>query len=122
MAEEKKDLNADSLEEMLAKALKDAEQDVTEAQSHVDAVKKKIENDANERALNQFSIMYQEALKVKGIARDRHIKLIRMIQDRVRAKEVIKTVKGGQVWSISPESIQALLEKSSDDEASKNDE
>jgi predicted ribonuclease YlaK len=111
-------MNSEFLDKMLNAALKAAENDVAEAQKHVDAVKEKIEKDPeNARSLHTFAIMYQEALRVKGIARDRHIKIVRMIQDRVRLVELAKTAKGGVPWLMTPEAIQQLLEKAGEEKS-----
>lgn len=111
------EMDGSGLEELLQKAIDAAAADVVEAQKHVDEVAKLIEGDSTK--LPRYSIMYQEALKVKGIARDRHIKLVRMIQDRVRLKEVSKQGKDGMIWRITPDKIQELLDSES---KSDNDE
>lgn len=114
MSESESEFNMDSkfLEDMLNKALKSAQNDVEEAQKHVDQIKKEIEkNPESTRSLHTFAIMYQEALKVKGIARDRHLKIVRMIQDRVRILETAKSTKGGSAWMITPEAIQEMLDR-----------
>ena len=111
---DKVEMDGSGLEDLLQKAIDAATADVKEAQTHVDAIEKLIKEGTTTNALQRYSIMYQEALKVKGIARDRHIKLVRMIQDRVRVKEVAKQTKGGIPWMVTPDQIQDFLDKEKD--------
>lgn len=109
---EDKNISMDSngLEGLLQKSLDEATSDVKEAQDHVNEIAKLMKDGEGTNKLQRYSIMYQEALKVKGIARDRYIKLVRMIQDRIRLKEIATQAKGGTPWLISPETIQEFLD------------
>jgi hypothetical protein len=112
-------LNVDDkgLESLLASALEDVRADIEEADKHVKAIATKIENPDKKSALEQYSIMYQEALKVKGVVRDRHIKVIKMIQDRIRVKEVMNQTKGSVPWMLTPDAIQELMENSKEEKS-----
>lgn len=110
------DLSDKGLERLLEKALDHVESDVEEAQKHVDAITTRINDPSKKSALEIYSLMYQEALKVKGIARDRHLKIIKMIQDRLRVKEVLSTSQKAFAWTMTPEAIQQILDQKKENE------
>lgn len=112
--EEAQDLTDSGLEALLKKALTNVQEDIDEAQKHVKQIAKKIEDPDKKAAIEIYSIMYQEALKVKGVARDRYLKVIKMIQDRVRVKEIVKQGKSSTPWMLTPDAVQDMITAAKD--------
>lgn len=109
------------LEKLLRQALDETKNDLTEADEHAGQVLDKINDDKNRAGLEMYAHIYQEALKVKGSARERHLKVINMIKDRLRIKETMSE-QGQTPWMIKPEQVQEYLAKKNETEESDKDE
>lgn len=109
------------LEKLLRQALDETKNDLTEADEHAGQVLDKINDDKNRAGLEMYAHIYQEALKVKGSARERYLKVINMIKDRLRIKETMSE-QGQTPWMIKPEQVQEYLAKKNETEESDKDE
>lgn len=101
------------LKKLLEKALEDVNEDMKEVDEFVLRIKDKMIDRANSAALEAYANFFVQALQAKGATRERHLRLINMIKDRVRVKEVNATNKNTKegFWTITPNTIQELLNK-----------
>lgn len=106
------DIDDKGLEELLHDALRELQEDLSEVTIHTAEILQKIKDPSRKNGIEAYAHLYQEALKVKGSARERYLKLINMIKDRVRVKEVIKQTKDkGSMWALTPESILDAMDQ-----------
>jgi len=72
--------------------LNDLIEDVDETKENVQFYKTLVNKQYGPEAYGE---LFNEALKIKGAARDRMLKILTLIRDRVKAKEVLATAKKG---------------------------
>lgn len=87
--------------------------DINEAQSNCERLLAKIQDPAVTAGLELYGTSYNDALKVKGSARDRQLKFLGLFKDRVSTKEkndFEQKVKEGDFGNIpSPEELNRAL-------------
>lgn len=81
--------NEESLEILLKEALKDLDSDLQEASENCEVYKDQIVN--NPMGKDQYGQYYHQALTIKANVRDKQIKVINIIKDRLKVKELLKT-------------------------------
>lgn len=81
--------NEESLEILLKEALKDLDSDLQEANENCEVYKDQIVN--NPMGKDQYGPSYHQALTIKANVRDKQIKVINIIKDRLKVKELLKT-------------------------------
>jgi len=85
--------NEESLEQLLKEALKDLDSDLQEANENCEIYKDQIVN--NPMGKDQYGPSYHKALDIKANVRDKQIKVINIIKDRLKVKELLKTQDAG---------------------------
>ena len=85
--------NEESLEQLLKEALKDLDSDLQEANENCEVYKDQIVN--NPMGKDQYGPSYHQALTIKANVRDKQIKVINIIKDRLKVKELLKTQDAG---------------------------
>ena len=111
MSDEKKytEIGAEFLEQLVQQALVANEEDIAEINEHIESLK--LAMGTSPLGLEQFAHPFTESIRTKGQARDRLLKLINMIANRVRTKEFMS--KGQEDVNIiaSPEATLQFIEK-----------
>jgi len=87
--------------------LKDLISDVEEADANVKAYKDKID-DNPQMGLDLYGSFLNDSLKIKGQSRERVIKLLNVVKDRVKSKEMLQLSKGVEDKEFDPEMIADL--------------
>lgn len=109
MSEKKKlDSTADMLEELMQKALEAYDMDVEEADQVLTTIKAAM--GTSKLALEQYGTLLNETLRTKAQVRDRLLKLIGMLAQRVRVNEVASKGGDGTFFNISPEETMLFIE------------
>ena len=103
----KLDTNSEKFEELMHDALKAYEADVEETDEFLATIKGAM--GGSKLALEQYGQLLNETLRTKAQVRDRLLKLINMLAQRVRIKEVMDKDKGG--LTISPEEMLKLIDQ-----------
>jgi hypothetical protein len=103
----KLDISPEGLEELLNLGLEGCSEDIEEADQNVGFYKTEILN--TPLAKEQYGHLLNDALRIKGSARDRLIKMINLINNRVRTVEVMKQAQNGE--DVAPEKMLAAIEK-----------
>lgn len=115
MAESKKIIGAIvvseiELNKLFKEALDGIRDDLNEAQENADAYLESILNTTGGREL--WGTPYNDALKIKGQARDRQLKMIDMFKDRVTKKEQIEsTTKKESDMSFDHSELNKVLDE-----------
>lgn len=101
-----------SLEKLIVQSLADVEQDMKDVDVNIDLYRAAMSTGTF--ALEQYGELYNEALKLKGSLRDRVLKIISLMKDRVKTKEVYAMTKrdGSEM---SAEDIKTLRDKIAED-------
>ena len=107
MSDNNFETNSQKLEDLMADALKAHNVDVEEIDEFLQTIKGAM--GGSKLALEQYGQLLNETLRTKAQVRDRLLKLINMMAQRVRVKEVMDKDKGG--LNISPEEMLRLIEK-----------
>lgn len=81
--------NESELNQLFQESLSGLRDDLNEAQSNVDMYFEAINNLSTTGGKEMYGTLYNDALKIKGQARDRQLKFIDMFKDRVTKKEII---------------------------------
>ena len=99
-----------SLEKLIIQSLEDVKQDMKDVEINIDLYKTAM---TGTFALEQYGELYNEALKLKGSLRDRVLKILALMKDRIKTKEIYAMTKrnGGEV---SAEEIKSIREKLSE--------
>lgn len=105
------EVNGQGLEILLNKILEACEKDIEETEQNIAFYKTEVIN--NVLGKEQFGIMLGDALKIKGQARDRYIKVINLFKDRVKMKEVMDQAKGADD---SPEKLLRAIDNYMDED------
>lgn len=109
MSEKKKlDSTADMLEELMQKALEAYDLDVEETDEVLATIKAAM--GTSKLALEQYGTLLNETLRTKAQVRDRLLKLIGMLAQRVRVNEVASKGSEGALFNISPEETLLFIE------------
>jgi hypothetical protein len=110
MNNKKIQVNNEGLEELFDELLKGLKEDLDEANINVDVYKTLVLN--TPAGKEQYGSFLNEALKIKGGARDRMLKFLNLFKDRVKSKEVIDQIKRTEGSAgIPPEKIMEALDK-----------
>ncbi len=80
--------NEESLEQLLKEALKDLDRDLQEANENCEMYKDQLVNNTHGKDL--YGPSYHQALGIKANVRDKQIKVINIIKDRLKVKELLK--------------------------------
>lgn len=94
-------VNDEGLEELINDIVQGCAEDLEEADQNVAFYKTEILN--NPLGKESFGFHLNEALKIKGSARDRVIKMLNLIKDRVKSKEFLDKAKNTD--DMSPENL-----------------
>lgn len=107
-------VNDDGLEELINDLYNSCLEDIEEANLNVNLYKTEVLN--NPLGKESFGTLLSDALKIKGTARDRIIKVVNLVKDRVKSKEFLD--KSINEDDMSPENIVKGLDAylSDDDE------
>ncbi len=105
-------LDGESFEALINEMLLDLQEDVKETKENVEFYKNLV---SKQFGPEQYGELFNEALKIKGSARDRVLKLLTLIRDRVKAKEVIELSKK-ETGDYSAEEISELKKQLKQDE------
>lgn len=97
----------EGLDELLKDALEGIKEDLAEATENVELYKEKLLN--NPLGIDQYGTSHSDALRIKGQARDRYLKLIALVKDQVKSKEIMKINVGSGAGLWSPEALNAAL-------------
>lgn len=111
MAKKKYKIDDEGLEDLLNSILLGCEEDIKETEENIGFYKQEILNNKNSK--DMYGHLLHEALRLKGDARDRAIKAINLVKDRVKAKEFIKSNKTNDTMP-TPDQIQAALDEGED--------
>ena len=108
MAKRKKiEFNSDGVEALMEDTLNSIEEDIEEATQNIALYKTEIVN--NPLGKESFGHLMNEALKIKGLTRDRMLKIVNIVKDRVKMKEILSSTKGGV--DMAPEDMVAMVDK-----------
>jgi hypothetical protein len=113
MAKRKITIDDEGLNDLINDALNGCIEDLQEAALNVDLYKTEVLND--KLGKERYSTQLNEALKIKGSARDRLIKLINLVKDRVKTKEFFEQQSSG-VGNYSPELISKMIDEINDED------
>jgi hypothetical protein len=102
-----------SFEKLIVEALDDVEKDMVDVEGNIDLYKKLITTGSF--GLEQYGEFYNEALKLKGSLRDRVLKILTLMKDRVKTKEVYAMTKKDGT-EMSAEDLKSLKDKIKEDE------
>jgi 2-hydroxy-3-keto-5-methylthiopentenyl-1-phosphate phosphatase len=86
-------LDDQSFEELVNELLNKLQDDVNESDDNVKFYKTRLNNLNDNFAAERYGELFNEALKIKGSARDRVLKILAIIKDRVKAKEILNATK-----------------------------
>jgi len=112
MTKKKIQIDGDSFEELINELLNDLRNDLEEVDENVSYYKVEL---TKQFGIERVGTLFNDALKIKGTARDRMLKIIQVIRDRVKAKEIIEmTNKDKGDWTA--EEIKGLKEELSKDD------
>ncbi len=101
MAKKKVKVSDDGLEELINDLYNSCLDDVEEANLNVNLYKTEVLN--NTLGKESYGTLLSDALKIKGAARDRIIKVVNLVKDRVKSKEFLD--KSTNQDDMSPENI-----------------
>jgi len=103
----------DQLNSLFKEILDGVRDDINEAQENVDLLHEKINDKTLAASFELYEAWYNDALKVKGSARDRQLKFLNLFKDRVSTKERIhidEKSKQGELGNIpSAEELNLAL-------------
>lgn len=102
-----------SFEKLIVEALDDIEKDMLDVDANIGLYKQVLATGSF--ALEQYGELYNEALKLKGSLRDRVLKILTLMKDRVKTKEVYAMAKKDGT-EMSAEDLKSLKEKINEDE------
>ena len=114
----KVEFTSEGIEILLESVLNNIEDDIEEATQNIALYKTEVVN--NPLGKEQFGHLMNEALKIKGSTRDRLLKTINIIRDRVKLKELLSNNKGG--LDMAPEKMLAMLDQYMENEAESSEE
>lgn len=108
MAKKKIAIDDEGLNNLINDALNGCLEDLQEAALNVDLYKNEVLND--KLGKERYSTQLNDALKIKGLARDRMLKLINLVKDRVKTKELLTQQSSG-IGGYSPELISKIMDE-----------
>lgn len=108
MASKRLDSNAEMLEILMQKALDAYDMDVDEVDEILENIKTAM--GTSKMALEQYAQALNETLRTKAQVRDRLLKLIGMLAQRVRVNEVAAKGQDGSFVTLTPEETLAYIE------------
>lgn len=101
--------NDEKLNRLFDEMLEGLKEDLAEVSQNVELYKSEVIN--NSTGKDAYGSLYNDALRIKGATRDRMLKAITIIKDRIKIKEiVVKTSETGGP-EMSPEKIIAAMDK-----------
>lgn len=106
---DKKPYNDERLNELFDDVLSGLKEDLDEATQNVEIYKKEIIN--NTMGKEAFGQLYNDALRIKGQARERVLKAINLIKERIKVKEVIQKERSDGGGNTNPEEIVSAIDK-----------
>lgn len=80
-----------NFEQLIVQALNDVEIDMKEVDANIDLYKVAVSSGTF--GLEQYGELYNEALKLKGTLRDRFLKILTLMKDRIKTKEAYAMAK-----------------------------
>jgi hypothetical protein len=80
-----------SFEKLIVEALDDVEKDMVDVDANIGVYKNLISSGSF--GVEQYGEFYNEALKLKGSLRDRVLKILTLMKDRIKTKEVYAMTK-----------------------------
>jgi hypothetical protein len=98
-------VTAAGFELLLTRILESCEEDIAETEQNIAFYKAEVMN--NPLGREQYGVMLNDALKIKGQARDRYIKIINIFKDRVKVKEIMEKASGTDE---SPENLLKAID------------
>ena len=101
------EVNNTGLELLLKRALLQCEEDFEEAEENVQTYKTEIIN-KKDLGKEMYGSLHSDALRIKGQARDRYLKIINLFKDRVKTKELIQGTKEGM--GTNPEDMVRMID------------
>jgi hypothetical protein len=99
-------VSSSGLETLLNKILEACEADIEETEQNIAFYKSQVMNDVNGKEM--YGTYLNDALKIKGQARDRYIKIINIWKDRVKVKEILEKASGTDE---SPENLLKAIDE-----------
>lgn len=111
MADDKeyKDVTSENtLEDLLKLVLKGCDEDIKEANENIALYLEEIGK--NPLAKEMFGSLLNDSIKIKGQARDRFMKAVTMIANRIKTKEFITKAAGASPDYFSPENLVKSIE------------
>jgi hypothetical protein len=101
------EVNSTGLETLLKRALLQCEEDFEEAEENVQTYKTELINN-KDLGKEMFGSLHSDALRIKGQARERYLKIINLFKDRVKTKELIQGSKEG--LGTNPEDMLRMID------------
>jgi len=86
------DVDEVELNSLIKELLDGCRDDLSEAEANMQVYLEEIQSSKDGKQL--YGVLYNDALKIKGSARDRQLKLLNMFKDRVTTKERIDIETG----------------------------
>jgi len=107
------DVDEVELNSLIKELLDGCRDDLSEAESNMQIYLEEIQSNKDGKQL--YGVLYNDALKIKGSARDRQLKLLNMFKDRVTTKERIdiETGKNNKAGStnMTPDMMAEVIQK-----------
>lgn len=110
---EKKPYNDERLNELFDDIIDGLKEDLAEATQNVELYKGEIINTQTGKEL--YGNLYNDALRIKGQARDRVLKAVNLIKERIKVKEVLQKDRSDGGGNTSPEDIVSAIDKLNND-------
>lgn len=101
--------DSDSLEKLLKSAYDSYQEDVAEANSLIKTYKDAMDSNP-QLGIEMYGHFLAEAIKLKGSARERLLKIVNLLSNRVRAKEFMTKGQPDMFAFGSPEQMLAYIE------------
>jgi hypothetical protein len=102
-----KKLNDEYLEELFTSAIEGLNNDLKEAEENIDLYHEKLINTPT--GIDQFGTIHNDSLRIKGLVRERQLKLLLLIKDKIQKQTESDKALGNN--SSAPEQIVKITEE-----------